>query len=188
MFNSKFFSNTFSDLLVEFFEHVRVVASTWRLYPQTNEPIAQPVAERKPAVSELVEKLTPENPEAWFIKLVEDGLRKYSDVIVLGRSPLAELVGTDSETQLARGRQLQQRLHAAIESLRPAGTRPIGTLPRAWFNYIILHDAYVIGNRNRDVMARLYISEGTFNRTRRNALRGVAICLLEGMRRKEYSN
>ena len=188
MFNSKFFSNTFSDLLAEIFERAQAVASTWMSYPWANIPISQPVVEQKPVVSEIAEILVPENPEAWFIKLVEECLRKYSDVIVLGRSPLAELVGAGCENQVTRGRQLQQRLHAAIESLRPAGTRPIGTLPRAWFNYIILHDAYVIGIRNRDVMARLYISEGTFNRTRRNALRGVAMCLLEGMKQREYDN
>lgn len=188
MFNSKFFSNTFSDLLAEFFERAQAITSTWRLYPQTNKFISQQVVEQKLAVNETAEMLMPENPEAWFIKLVEDGLRKYSDVIVLGRSPLAELVGAGCETQVARGRQLQQRLHAAIESLRPAGTRPSGVLPRAWFNYIILHDAYVVGVRNRDVMARLYISEGTFNRTRLNALRGVAMGLLESMRRKDYDN
>lgn len=181
MFNSKFFSNTFSDLVVEFFEQARAVASTWSLYPQANRPISQQVVEPKPAVSELVAMLTPENLDARFIKLVEEGLRKYADVIMLGRSPLAECVGADCETQVARGRQLQQRLHAAIESLRPAGTRPSGTLPRAWFNYIILHDTYVIGVHNRDVRARLFISEGTFNRTRRNALRGVALCMLDGM-------
>jgi hypothetical protein len=183
MFNSKFFSNTFSDLLAEFFERAQAITSTWRLYPQANKFISQQAVAQKSDVSEPVEMLTPENPEAWFIKLVEECLRKYSDVIVLGRSPLAELVGAGCETQVARGRQLQQRLHAAIESLRPAGTRPIGTLTRAWFNYIVLHDAYVIGVRKRDVMARLYISEGTFNRTRRTALRGVAMCLLEGMQR-----
>jgi hypothetical protein len=50
----------------------------------------------------------------------------------------------------------------------------VDAIPRAWYAYIILHDAYLEGARNRDVMARLYISEGTFNRTRRLALRGVA--------------
>ena len=32
---------------------------------------------------------------------------------------------------------------------------------------------------NREIMARLYISEGTFNRTRRNALKGLARLLIE---------
>jgi len=32
----------------------------------------------------------------------------------------------------------------------------------------------VLGELNRDIMNRLYVSEGTFNRTRRRAIRGVA--------------
>jgi DNA-binding CsgD family transcriptional regulator len=43
----------------------------------------------------------------------------------------------------------------------------------------VLHDAYVEGVPNREIMARLYISEGTFNRTRRNAIRGLARLLAE---------
>jgi DNA-binding CsgD family transcriptional regulator len=38
---------------------------------------------------------------------------------------------------------------------------------------------YVEGVQNREIMARLYISEGTFNRTRRNAIRGLARLLVE---------
>jgi hypothetical protein len=78
-----------------------------------------------------------------------------------------------------RGRQLQQLLTEALESFRPAEKRPAEPLPRVWYNYVVLHDAYVEGAQNREIMARLYISEGTFNRTRRNALRGLARSLLE---------
>ena len=63
--------------------------------------------------------------------------------------------------------------------LRPEKLRPPGELPREWYSYVVLHDAYIEGAPNRDIMARLYISEGTFNRTRRKALRGVARLLLE---------
>jgi len=52
-------------------------------------------------------------------------------------------------------------------------------LPRVWYNYVVLYDAYVEDVPNREIMARLYISEGTFNRTRRNALRGLSRMLLE---------
>jgi hypothetical protein len=37
----------------------------------------------------------------------------------------------------------------------------------------------VVDELNRDIMSRLYISEGTFNRTRRRAVRGVARALQE---------
>jgi hypothetical protein len=67
----------------------------------------------------------------------------------------------------------------AIETLRPEGTRPKEPLPREWENYVVLHDAYIEGVANREIMARLYTSEGTFNRIRRKALRGVARYLLE---------
>ena len=191
MFINKFFSRTIYDLLMEFVDHVRASVSIWNLLPQTNERVLQPVeepqtqaVEMKSAAGEMIETLMPSEPEIWFIKLVEDGLRKFPDSIVLGQSPLADYVGVKCDSKIARGKQLQQRLHDAIESLRPAGTRPISALPRAWYNYIVLHDAYVIGIRNREVMARLYISEGTFNRTRRNALRGVAMCLIEGTRQR----
>ena len=195
MFNSKFFSNTFSDLFVEFFEHVRAVAPTWRFYPQANEPILQPVAELQaravqlqPAVSNIPATLVPDSPEAGFIKLVEDCLRKYPDAIALAQSPLVDYVGVKSGNHIERGKQLQRLLYDAIESLRPTGARPGDVLPRAWYNYVVLHDAYIEGVRNYEVMARLYISEGTFHRTRRNALRGVAMCLIEGMRQREYDN
>jgi hypothetical protein len=42
-----------------------------------------------------------------------------------------------------------------------------------------LYDAYVEDAPNREIMARLYISEGTFNRVRRKALRAAARSLWE---------
>jgi len=44
---------------------------------------------------------------------------------------------------------------------------------------VILYDAYVKEIQNRDIMGRLYISEGTFNRTRRAAIRSLAKALAE---------
>ena len=44
---------------------------------------------------------------------------------------------------------------------------------------MILHSAYFEDVPNRDIMSRLYISEGTFNRTRRAALRAVTQTLEE---------
>jgi DNA-directed RNA polymerase specialized sigma24 family protein len=42
-----------------------------------------------------------------------------------------------------------------------------------------LHDAYIDEVSNREIMMRLYISEGTFNRTRRSAVRALARALGE---------
>jgi len=189
MFIDKFFSRTPYDLFAEFIEHIRAAVSIGDLLPPTNERIVQLVRESPTKTAHRkIERLIPNEPETWFLKLVEDCLRKFPDSIVLGQSQLIDYVGVVGESQIARGKQLQRVLNEAIESLRPAGMRPIGALPRAWYNYVVLHDAYVTGIRNRDVMARLYISEGTFHRTRRNAVRGVAMCLIEGMQQRRNIN
>lgn len=119
------------------------------------------------------------DPDAEFIKMVEDGLRNLSDYIKLGQSPLAEWAKFKDVSHVERGRRLSQLIMDAIESLRPPGKRPDVPLPRVWYNYTVLYDEYVEGVQNREIMARLYISEGTFNRTRRNALRGLARILIE---------
>jgi hypothetical protein len=80
-----------------------------------------------------------------------------------------------------RGKAVSEILGEAVQKLRPAGKEPEAYTvpPRAWYQYITLYDAYVMGELNRDIMSKLYISEGTFNRTRRRAVRGVAKALEE---------
>jgi hypothetical protein len=129
-------------------------------------------------VNEMIATIST-NPDKDFVKMVEDGLRHFSDYIVLGQSPLADWVGIQTESHVERGKQLQKLLNDSIELLRPAEKRPGEPLPRVWYSYAVLHDAYVEGAQNREIMARLYISEGTFNRTRRNAIRGLARLLIE---------
>lgn len=187
MFMNNFFSRSIPDLLAEFADQARAALSIENLRPKTKEHILQLAEEPQTQAMEMnsaagrrIETLNPRDPDMWFIKLVEAALRKFPDFIALGGSPLAGYVGVKGETQIARGKQLQLLLQDAIEALRPDGPRPAEPLPRAWRNYVVLYDAYVEGVRNREVMARLYISEGTFNRTRRNALRSVARLLIEG--------
>lgn len=119
------------------------------------------------------------SPDIEFVKIVEEGLRHFSDYIALGQSPLADWASIRGGSHIERGKQVQKILADAIDSLRPAGARPSEPLPRVWYSYVVLHDAYVEEVPNREIMARLFISEGTFNRTRRNALRGLARLLLE---------
>ena len=118
---------------------------------------------------------------------VEDALRHLYDYPYLGEHPLAQLrvirthldvQDTAFVTHLDRGRALQKTLLMAIEKLKPSSLRaaPPG---REWHQYVILHDCYVLGKPNRDVMSDLYIGEGTFNRARRRAVRGVARALAE---------
>jgi hypothetical protein len=121
-------------------------------------------------------------PDAELVKSVEDCLRNLHDYIKLGKSPLAARLGVDGETHIEQGKAMHQALVEVIRSLRPAGERPREPLPRDWYNYVILHDAYVRDTPDREIMARLYISEGTFYRTRRKALRGVTRALLEAWR------
>jgi hypothetical protein len=120
-----------------------------------------------------------DNPHPELVKMVEDGLRQLYDYVALGELPLAGWSGLNPGSSIERGKRLQKLLMEAIEALRPPGPRPKEPLPRLWYNYSVLHDAYVEGVPNREIMARLYISEGTFNRTRRNALRGLARLFLE---------
>jgi hypothetical protein len=130
------------------------------------------------ATGELIDSLST-NPDVEFIKTVEEALRHLPDTITLGQSLLADKMGLNAGTHVERGRQLQQLLMDSIELLRPDEKRPPEPMPRVWYNYVVLHDAYVEGVQNREIMARLYISEGTFNRTRRNAIRGLARLLIE---------
>ena len=85
---------------------------------------------------------------------------------------------TSPVTHLDRGRLLSELLVDLLDKLRPLGPRP-PELTREWVQYTILHDAYVLGELNRDVMAKLFISESSFNRARRRAVRGVARALQE---------
>ena len=117
-----------------------------------------------------------------FEHMVEQGLQHLSDYILLGQSGLVAELAIEGATHIERGRVLRDDLLRAIDSLRPAGPRP-GDIPaREWHAYTILHDAYVEDIPNRDIMTRLYVSEGTFNRQRRKALHAVARALLETRR------
>jgi hypothetical protein len=173
------------DLLGEVADQIGAMVSLRNLRPGQRDQIRQLVAESQANAEEL-KQVTAEimdtisvNPDADFIKMVEEGLRHLPDMIALGQSPLADKMGIQAETHIERGKRLQQLIMDSIELLKPAEKRPSEPLPRIWYNYAVLHDAYVEGVQNREIMARLYISEGTFNRTRRNAIRGLARTLAE---------
>jgi hypothetical protein len=170
------FSSGDLELLDEFANHVGALVSLANLVEEN-----QPVDENRQldsAAEDMMQTLTGAT-ETDLTPLVEDALRKFPDVVTLGQSPLVDIAKVDGHTQVERGKRLQEILRQAVDALRPSATRPVDVIPRAWYAYIILHDAYLEGARNRDVMARLYISEGTFNRTRRTALRGVARWVVE---------
>lgn len=131
------------------------------------------------------------NDEA-MIKLVENALRHLHDRSYLGQHQLAELQivkrrhGQNSaapclSTHVSLGHAFHSLLVEVIGQLRPAGELPTGAaIPqREWHPYIILHAYYVQRELTREIMARLYIGEGTYNRTRRSALRSVAKAILD---------
>jgi len=156
------------ELLEEFGEQIGTLISISKTYNN----------EIQPAINRVTESLTP-TLEADWVKLVDEGLRRFADYVSLGRSPLADRVSANGESHIERGKHVQNILREAIQSLRPEGERPPEPLPREWYNHVVLHDAYIKGVPNREVMARLYVSEGTFHRIRRHAVRGVARYLIE---------
>jgi hypothetical protein len=119
------------------------------------------------------------------VQAVEDALRHVANYGHLGQHSLACLrvvkarVPPGAVTHLDVGKAVYGVLADAIEKLRP-GVAPTTDPPaREWYPYVILHDAYLAGTSNRDIMSRLYISQGTFSRTRRSALRDLARALEE---------
>jgi len=138
------------------------------------------LAQRAP--SEVLEGIT----EKEFVTLVEDGLRRLFDYSYLGEHKLVHLSIVERQlqpgeapiTHLDRGKALKEVLLQALDKLRPPGSQPH---PPAleWYPFLVLHDAYVLGEPNREIMSKLYISQGTFNRTRRRAIRALAKALLE---------
>lgn len=119
------------------------------------------------------------------VNVVESALRNLFDYAYLADTPMAEMelvrtrLAGGKRTHLERGKTVQAIMLEALEQMRPGGDVPRDPPPREWYPYVILHDAYVNGKQNRDVMSRLYISEGTFNRTRRAAISSLARALVE---------
>jgi hypothetical protein len=154
------------------------------LQRQTQEIVAVSRETGRPVEASSVETLLP---------LVEDALRKLYDLAYLGDHPLAKLAMVEQRLQergepgagfIERGKVVSEVLVQALNELQPNGTPPGENQvpPRDWHAFIILHDSYVSDTPNRDIMSRLYISQGTFNRTRRRALRSVAQTLVESER------
>ncbi len=119
------------------------------------------------------------------VGVVEASLRNLHDYAFLGDTPLGELklvrnrLDQNQVTTLERGKAVQEVLLETVDKLRPVGALTRDPPPREWYPYLILRDAYWEEKPNRDIIMDLYISEGTFNRTRRAAVRSVARTLDE---------
>lgn len=173
------------ELLAEVADQIGTIVSVSNARTRPSELIRELVVESQVNATELnsaagtmLDSISI-HPDVDFIKMVEDALRHLPDTITLGQSALAKKLALPGNSHIARGKHLQKLITDSIESLKPSELRPSEPLPRTWYNYAVLHDAYVECVQNREIMARLYISEGTFNRTRRNAIRGLARLLVE---------
>jgi hypothetical protein len=173
------------ELLAEVADQIGTIVSLSNAAPRHDQLIQELVAVSQANATEidsvtgsLLESISIE-PDADFIRLVEEALRHLTDTITLGQSNLADRLSMTGDSHIERGKHLQTLLTESIESLKPSEVRPPEPLPRVWYSYAVLRDAYVECVPNREIMARLYISEGTFNRTRRNAIRGLARLLME---------
>jgi hypothetical protein len=119
------------------------------------------------------------------VETVETALRNMYDYSFLGDTPLGELKLVHTRllqgqgTTLDRGKTVHEVLLEAVNKLRPGTAISRDPPPREWHPYLILRDAYMEEISNRDIMLKLFISEGTFNRTRRAAIRSVARTLGE---------
>jgi len=146
-------------------------------------------AEYVTQVAQVIETSRPETvkyPDQISVKAVEDALRHMVDYAYLGDHPLtrfklvrSKVAANTAVTHLDLGKAAYNVLAEAIEKLRPDDTLPGDPPPREWYPYLILYNAYLEDIPNRDIMSRLYISEGTFNRTRRAALRAITRALEE---------
>jgi hypothetical protein len=120
--------------------------------------------------------------------LVEGALRRLNDLPALSRHALLDRVVPSAEgtTTLERAAQLRGELELAIARLRPPGPRPgpggaVGAGP--WLHFLVLHEAYVEGRPNKQIMQRYSVSESTFHRARRRAIDAVVDDLDERLRR-----
>lgn len=118
-------------------------------------------------------------PDLELVKCVEDGYQHLNDYDQLGISPLVELFSIEGGDHLENGKLLHDKLLQMLDKLRPSSQQPAEPLPREWYAYTILYDAYVNDRLSRDTMGKLYIGEGTYYRIRRQALRGITRAIQE---------
>lgn len=127
-------------------------------------------------LAEEVRPATNLDPGSPSLMEVEDALKHIQNFAYLGAHPLCKMrlvrsrTPAGADTHLDLGRVTHQVLVEAIEKFKPAEPKPLRGSWREWYPYMILHEAYVKDRPNREIMAELNISEGSFNRTRRAAI------------------
>ncbi len=130
-------------------------------------------------------------PSSEFRVLVESALRHLNDLPALTHHPLLGRTPSGQQSHrpaVEHAALLRGDLIEAVERLRPSGPRPdpgssmgVG----GWLHYLVLHEAYVQGRPNKQIMQRYYISESTFHRARRRAVDTVAFDLRQRVQFQE---
>jgi hypothetical protein len=175
--NSSHFAPEEVDQLLDHSDRIGDLIAVARRKAKSLDQIAELAETHKPVATGPPETIPDET--------IEVVLRNLSDYTFLADSALADLhlvrayLPTGQITSLDRGKAVHAVVLIALEKLRPGPTIPRDPPPREWYPYLILHSAYLEETPNRDIMLRLYISEGTFNRTRRAAIRSLARTLRE---------
>jgi hypothetical protein len=116
-----------------------------------------------------------------LVQLVSRALRCLNNPAALARAELADWIpatldaatvdtlgrGSLDVSPLERAQAIRTILADAIERLRPPDSpyRVTGAV-----QYLILREEYLLGFLNKHIMARHDLSEGTFNRNRRDAV------------------
>ena len=120
-----------------------------------------------------------------LIPVTEEALRRLNDLAALAtcsliaRIPLTLSARRDDDSPAAGSplevaRTLRTVMVDAIERLRPASTPGGAPGEAAVLRYAILHEEYVLGRPNHQIMARHNVSESTFHRYRRVGTRALA--------------
>jgi hypothetical protein len=195
------YSDAELELLDDLAERIATLLHAWRLQQANAGTLNQMVADfrqRERALQREVQQILAERDrpiagtvsEDDFTSLVEECLRRLDDFSFLGQHALANLhivsVRVNGHarqvvTHMDRGKALHAVLLQALDKLKPAGREPGGqwSPAREWHQFIILFDGYVLRRLTREIMLQLNISEPTFHRTRRRAVRSLAKTLRE---------
>jgi hypothetical protein len=175
--NSIRYPETEVDRLLDVSEQISTTIQQVRQENQLLEQAAQTI--------QIPQIGSPKPNEKLSVQNLEDALRNIYDFAYLGDCDLAEIklvksrLPDQGSTHIDRGKVVFKLIEDAVIRLKPEKEFANDIPSREWYPYLILHYAYFEDKLNREIMSMLYISEGTFNRTRRSAIRSVARVLSE---------
>jgi hypothetical protein len=137
------------------------------------------VATRAAAPAAAPPLARPEAPYAQVVKATADALHKLGNPAALGECALAEYLPATLKWQIDRqGGGAHTSRHQALRALLvEAIDRLKAREGEQTLHHAILHEEYVQGHPTARIMTRHAISESTFHRYRRDAIRAVVLDL-----------